>query len=72
MVTSPLEESFSRRTFVPLSLIRRGGVIIEEGLTPLLNTLTLLNQSKESQREAKPLLHNSSPPLIREGDKGGG
>jgi hypothetical protein len=35
-VTSPLEES---STFVPLSLIRRGGVIIEEGLVTLLNTL---------------------------------
>jgi len=33
---------------VPLSLIRRGGFIAEEGLTPLLNTPTLLMQSKRS------------------------
>jgi len=59
---------------VPLSLIRRGGRFLKEGLTPLLNTLTLLTQNKESQREAKPLLYIHSPfPLSRgRGIKGDG
>jgi len=31
----------------PLSLSRRGGFIMEEGLMPLLNTPTFLTRSKE-------------------------
>jgi hypothetical protein len=34
---------------VSLSLIRRGGFIIEEGLTPLLDIPTLPTQSKKRQ-----------------------
>jgi len=52
--------------------MRGRGRFGKEGLTPLLNTPTLLTQTKESQREAKPLLYNQSPfPLIRGGGKGG-
>ncbi len=45
----------------------------EEGLISLLNTPARLTQSKESQREAKPLLYIHFPlPLIKgKGDKGG-
>ncbi len=41
--------------------------ILKEGLTPLLDTL----KSKESQREAEPLLKYHFPlPLLREGGQG--
>jgi len=39
---------------------------VEEGLTPLLNTPTLITQSKEGQRETLLLLHNQSPSFQEE------
>ena len=41
--------------FIPFPLIRGRGIFYKEGLAPLLNFPA---KSLESQREAKPLLHN--------------
>jgi hypothetical protein len=52
--------------FIPFPLIRGRGGIFERGAMPLLNTLINALEFKESQREAKPLLHNHSPsPLLK-------
>jgi len=67
------------------SPFKERGIILEEGLTPLLDTLKRgcfsermgkrgARETEESQREAKPLLYIHSPfPLIRgRGEKGDG
>ncbi len=40
LLTPSLEESFSRRAFIPFPLSRGRGRFYKEGLTPLLNTHT--------------------------------
>jgi hypothetical protein len=50
--------------FVPLSFKVEGEDKIEEGLTPLLDSL-LLSQIQESHREAKPLLLIPPLPLVK-------
>ena len=75
LLASPLEES---STFVSLSLKGEGEEILERGFAPL-KLPHIINPEqreilKESQREAKLLLHNQSPfPLSRgRGTKGDG
>ena len=46
--------------------------MLKRGAKSLLNTPPAQSASKESQREAKPLLHMIPPPFPGEGDKGGG